>query len=127
MQGAHIRAILAASIMSIPHERVILIPKHLAQAIEWVLKPSKGTAPDLSRLTSEQMQLLPLPVAEAFMDLALAAMERPTANPPSYSPWADARAAQRARRLRQRASSLTAARQRLSMWYLQTANAQRQN
>ena len=113
--------------MSIPQEqRVILIPKHLAQAIEWVLQLSKGPAPDLSRLTSEQMQLLPLPVAEAFMDLALAAMEKPKANPPSHSPWADARAAQRARRLRQRASSLTAARQRLSVWYLQTANAQRQ-
>lgn len=112
--------------MSIPQEqRVILIPKHLAQAIEWVLQPKKGTAPDLSRLTSEQMQLLPLPVAEAFMDLALAAMERPAASP-SLSPWADARATQRARRQRQRASSLTAARQRLSFWYLQTANAQRQ-
>jgi hypothetical protein len=112
--------------MSIPQEqRVILIPKHLAQAIEWVLEPKKGAAPDLSRLTSEQMQLLPLPIAEAFMDLALAALERPAA-PPSYSPWADARATQRARRQRQRASSLTAARQRLSFWYLQTANAQRQ-
>lgn len=113
--------------MSTPQEqRVILIPKHLAQAIEWVLQPKKGAAPDLSRLTSEQMQLLPLPVAEAFMDLALAAMERPAPSVPSYSLWADARATQRARRQRQRASSLTAARQRLSIWYLQTANAQRQ-
>jgi hypothetical protein len=113
--------------MSTPQEqRVILIPKHLAQAIEWVLQPKKGAAPDLSRLTSEQMQLLPLPIAQAFMDLALAAMQRPAPPVPSYSPWADARATQRARRQRQRASSLTAARQRLSFWYLQTANAQRQ-
>jgi hypothetical protein len=109
--------------MSIPRDqRVILIPKHLADAIEWVLKPVKGAAPDLSRLTSEQMQLLPLPVAEAFMALALAAIEGPPPSAPSYSPWADARATQRARRQRQRASTLTAARHRLQLWYLQTAN-----
>jgi hypothetical protein len=107
-----------------PDQRVILISKHLAQAIEWVLTPSKGNAPDLSRLTSEQMQLLPLPIAEAFMDLALAALQGPPPSVPSYSFWADARTTQRARRNRQRASSLTAAHRRLLTWYVQTANAQ---
>jgi hypothetical protein len=106
-----------------PEQRVILIPKHLAQAIEWVLKPSKGHVPDLSRLTGEQMQLLPLAVAEAFMDLALAALQGPP-RPPSYSQWADTRSKQRARRVRQRASSLTAAHYRLETWYVQTANGQ---
>lgn len=109
-------------------QRVILIPKHLAEAIEWVLKPSKDKVPDLSRLTSDQMQLLPLPIAEAFMELALAAQQQP-AGPPSHSTsyalWADARTTQRARRQRQRASSLSAARQRLQSWYLQTENARK--
>jgi len=123
---AQIQAMLAHANMSTPHEpRVVLIPKHLAQAIEWVLHPKKDGAPDLSRLTSEQMQLLPLPVAEAFMNLALAAFEGPPRSQLSYSPWADARAKQRARRQRQRASSLTAARHRLELWYRQTANAQK--
>jgi hypothetical protein len=107
-----------------PEPHITVIPKYLAEAIEWVLQPSKGKAPELSRLTSEQMQLLPLPIAQAFMDLTLAALQAPP-SPPSYSPWADARAKQRARRQRQRASSLTAAHQRLHTWYIQTANAQR--
>lgn len=104
---------------------VIMLPKHLAQAIEWVLKPNKDNVPDLARLTSGQMQLLPLPVAQAFMELTLAALQGPPPSPPDHPLWADARTTQRARRLRQAASSLTAARQRLHVWYLQTANAKR--
>lgn len=111
-----------------PNQSVILIPKHLSDAIEWVLKRKKDNPPDLSRLTSAQMQLLPLSVAEAFMELTLAARQPPPA-PASYSGtralWADARATQRARRNRQRASSLTAAHHRLHTWYVQTGSAQR--
>jgi hypothetical protein len=110
------------------NERVILIPPYLADAIEWVLQSSanaKGAAPDLSKLTSEQMQVLPLPVAEAFMELTLAALEPPS--PPRYSQrnalWSDARTTQRARRHRQRLSALSAARHRLQTWYSQTASA----
>ena len=107
-----------------PDQLVVIIPKHLAQAIEWVLAPGNGTAPDLSRLTSHQLQLLPLPVAQAFMELSLAALQGPPRSPPSHSLWADAKTTQRARRLRQAASSLTAARQCLQAWYLLTVNAQ---
>ena len=111
-------------------QRIVLIPKHLAAAIEWALRPSEDKVPDLSRLTSEQMQLLPLPIAEAFMELVLAAQQAPDGPPrhsTSYALWADARTTQRARRQRQRASALTAARQRLQSWYLQTENAQQRH
>lgn len=110
-----------------PQQLIVMIPKHLADAIEWVLAPSKDSLPDLTRLTSGQMQLLPLPVAQAFMDLALAAQQRPASQQRQstmQSFWADAKTTQRARRQRQRASSLAAARQRLYSWYIQTANAQ---
>jgi hypothetical protein len=106
-----------------PEPRVILIPKHLGAAIEWVLRPNKTNAPDLSRLTSEQLQLLPLQVAQAFMDLTLAALQKPPSLP-GHSMWSDAKTTQRARRQRQRESSLTAAHHRLQSWYIQTANAQ---
>lgn len=107
-----------------PEQHVVMIPKRLAQAIEWVLKPSKDNVPDLSQLTTDQMQLLPLPVAQAFMELSLAALQEPP-RPETHALWADAKTTQRARRLRQAACSVTAARQRLYAWYLQTANAQR--
>jgi hypothetical protein len=62
---------------------VILLPSHLAEAIEWVLRPTREERakppPDLSRLTSEQMQLLPLAVAQDFMELTLAALQTPPA------------------------------------------------
>lgn len=111
---------------------MILLPKHLAEAIEWVLRPTLAsdarakTPPDLSRLTSDQMQLLPLQVAQAFMDLTLAALQQPHSRrsqpqQPEIPPlWVDARSKQRARRVRQRANALGAARQRLSAWYVQT-------
>lgn len=104
---------------------MVFVPKHLADAIEWVLNPTKDNVPDVSLLTSEQTQLLPLPVAQAFMDLALAALQGPPRQTQSYALWSDAKTTQRARRARQRASSLTAARLRLRTWYDQTANAQR--
>jgi hypothetical protein len=109
---------------------VLLLPRHLAEAIEWVLRP-KGAAPDLSRLTSEQLQLLPLHVAQAFMDLTLAVQQQPTRRSGSGSPsapstrefWLDARARQRARRARQRTDAIAAAHQRLYAWYMQTGSA----
>lgn len=113
--------------------RVTLLPKHLAEAIEWILRPpsdARGKAPpDLSRLTSEQMQLLPLPVAQAFMDLTLAALQPPSRGGEQHrheAPklWIDPRSKQRARRVRQRADALGVARQRLYAWYVQTASAQ---
>jgi hypothetical protein len=61
---------------------VILLPSHLAEAIEWVLRPTRDAQnkpPDLTRLTSDQMQLLPLAVAHDFMELAIAAQHRPAA------------------------------------------------
>jgi hypothetical protein len=114
---------------------VILLPRHLAEAIEWVLRPTnaldgraKMTPPDLSRLTSEQMQLLPLPIAQAFMDLTLAALQTPRSSElhrmETQPLWVDPRSKQRARRARQRADTLSAARQRLYAWYAQTASAQ---
>jgi len=112
---------------------VTLLPKHLAEAIEWVLRsPSDArgkTPPDLSRLTSEQMQLLPLPVAQAFMDLTLAALQPPPRSSElqrQEAPklWVDPRSKQRARRVSQRANALGAARQRLYAWYVETASAQ---
>ena len=119
--------------MSKESQPVILLPRHLAEAIEWVLRPSKVTAanaaPDLSRLTSEQLQLLPLHVAEAFMNLALAVAQQPSKRvEQQYSAapreiWVDARSKQRARRDRQRAGALDASRQRLYAWYVQTGSA----
>jgi hypothetical protein len=115
--------------------RLILLPGHLAEAIEWVLRPTAGpkaVPPDLSRLTSQQMQVLPLPVAQDFMELALAT-PRPN-NPHTSRAQLTARTQregrpegrnrQRARRDRQRVDALTAAHERLYAWYIQTASAQ---
>lgn len=126
----------ACTNMSEESQPVILLPRHLAEAIEWVLRPNKDkkdaspkSAPDLSRLTSDQLQLLPLHVAQAFMDLSLAALQ-PKAYRTSAAPaasaremWVDARAKQRARRAQARVHALAASHQRLYAWYVQTGSA----
>jgi hypothetical protein len=88
------------------HASVLVLPTYLAEAIEWVLRPSRdsrsSSLPDLSRLTSDQMQLLPLPVAQDFMALMLDARERPPARPkPVEAPPARMQGGQKGRSLPQ--------------------------